>query len=169
HQVRRDYRIDPERTYLTCFSGGGRMACTIAFSLPEFFGGLIPVCGTNPLHRLDYLRHRVQAHLPVAFVTGETDFNRVENEKYMFPMFQELGIRSRLWVVPKLGHGVPGPVVLAEVKKWLDEDLPPRAADVKKTPTLARPPDDELTPVKPARPGPAAPRTPPTHPHPTSP
>jgi len=147
-QVRRDYRIDPERTYLTGFSGGGRMACTIAFSLPEFFGGVIPVCGTNPLHRLDYLRHRVQDHLPVAFVTGETDFNRVENEKYMFPMFQELGIRSRLWVVPKLGHGVPGPVVLAEVKKWLDEDLPRRREDVKKRPTLACPPDDELTPVK---------------------
>src|SRR5262249_61173913 len=38
-QVRRDYRIDPERTCLTGFSGGGRMACTLAFALPADFGG----------------------------------------------------------------------------------------------------------------------------------
>ncbi|HKI38256.1 MAG TPA: hypothetical protein VKA46_40755 [Gemmataceae bacterium] len=46
--VRRHYRIDPDQTYLTGFSGGGRMACTIAFALPEYFGGVAPVCGTNP-------------------------------------------------------------------------------------------------------------------------
>src|SRR6266699_649079 len=37
-QVRRDYRVDPDRTYLSGFSGGGRVACTIAFALPEYFG-----------------------------------------------------------------------------------------------------------------------------------
>src|SRR5262245_46055155 len=147
-QVRRDYRIDPERTYLTGFSGGGRMACAIGFALPEYLGGIIPVCGTNPLNRLDYLRHRVHDRLSVAFVTGASDFNRAENEQYMFPMFQDLGIRSRLWVVPKLGHGIPGPAVLAEVCKWLEEDLSRRHKDVKAQPTLACPPDDALTPRK---------------------
>jgi dienelactone hydrolase len=146
-QVRRDYRIDADRTYLTGFSGGGRMACTIAYALPEFFGGVIPVCGTNPLSNLDYLRHRAQDRLSVAFVTGETDFNRAENEKYMFPFVKDAGIRTRLWVVPKMGHGVPGDGVLAEVKKWLDDDLPRRKEDLKNRPTLACPPDDALTPA----------------------
>ncbi len=144
-QVRRDYRIDPERTYLTGFSSGGRMACAIGFALPEYLGGVIPVCGTNPLNRLDYLRHRVHDRLSVAFVTGESDFTRAESEQYLFPMFQELGIRSRLWVVPKLGYGIPGPAVLAEVRKWLEEDLARRRQDVKTQPTLACPPDDALT------------------------
>jgi hypothetical protein len=147
-QVRRDYRIDPERTCLTGFSGGGRMACTIAFALPEYFGGVMPVCGTNPLPKLDYLRHRVHDRLSVALLTGEKDFNRAENEKYMFPLLRDLGVRARLWVVPGLGHGVPGPAVLAEALKWLEEDLPRRRKDVKERPALACPPDDALTAVK---------------------
>jgi predicted esterase len=146
--VRRRYRIDPDQTYLTGFSGGGRMACSIAFALPEYFGGVIPVCGTNPLNRQDYLRHRVQDRLSVAFVTGAADFNRKENEEYMHPFFQDLGIRSRLWVVPKLGHGVPGPEVLTEVLKWLADDLPRRRAEAKARPGLAPSPDDVPTPLR---------------------
>jgi predicted esterase len=146
--VRRHYRIDPDQTYLTGFSGGGRMACSIAFALPEYFGGVAPLCGTNPLSRHDYLRHRVQDRLSVAFVTGATDFNRKENEEFMAPLFHDLGIRSRLWVVPKLGHGIPGPDVLAEVLKWLADDLPRRRADAKARPGLAASPDEVLTPLR---------------------
>src|SRR5207248_6316496 len=83
--VRRQYRVDPEQTYLTGFSGGGRMACAIAFALPEYFGGVAPICGTNPLPGSAYLRHRVHDRLAVAFITGETDFNRKEDEVYMAP------------------------------------------------------------------------------------
>jgi predicted esterase len=146
--VRRQYRVDPDQTYLTGFSGGGRMACTIAFALPEYFGGVIPVCGTNLLNQLSYLRHRAQDRLSVAFVTGEKDFNRKENDEYMHPMFQELGIRSKLWVVPKLGHAVPGPDVLAEVHAWVADDLKRRQADAKARPGLAVGPDEVPTHVK---------------------
>jgi hypothetical protein len=146
--VRRHYRVDPDQTYLAGFSGGGRMACTIAFALPEYFGGVIPVCGTNPLPRLDYLRHRVRDRLAVAFVTGATDFNRKENEEYMAPLCRELDVRSRLWVVPKLGHSIPKPEVLAEVQAWLAEDLPRRRADAKARPGLAVGPDEVPTAAK---------------------
>ena len=135
--VRRKYQIDPDRTYLSGLSGGGRMACAIAFALPEWFGGVIPICGTNPIAGPASLRHRTQERLSVAFVTGETDFNRKENEEYMAPYFKELDIRSKLWVVPKLGHAVPGGDTLAKVYSWLEEDLPRRRADVKARPGLA--------------------------------
>ena len=39
-QVRHDYRVDPDQTYVSGFSGGGRLACTLGYSLPELFGGL---------------------------------------------------------------------------------------------------------------------------------
>jgi dienelactone hydrolase len=146
--VRRHYRVDPDQTYLAGFSGGGRMACTIAFALPEYFGGVVPICGTNPLHDLAYLRHRVRDRLSVAFVTGADDFNRPENEDYMHPFFQALGVRSRLWVVPKLGHGVPGPEVLGEVYGWLAEDLKRRRDDAKAYPGLAVAPDEVPTPLR---------------------
>jgi dienelactone hydrolase len=143
--VRRHYRIDPDQTYLTGFSGGGRMACTIAFALPEYFGGVMPVCGTNPPPALTYLRHRVQDRLSVAFITGATDFNRRENEEYMEPYLRELGIRTKLWVVPKMGHGVPGPEVLAEAYRWLAEDLKRRRADAQAHPGLAVKADETPT------------------------
>jgi pimeloyl-ACP methyl ester carboxylesterase len=143
--VRRHYRIDPEQTYLAGFSGGGRMACSIAFALPELFGGVVPVCGTNPMQRLSYLRQRVQDRLSVAFVTGESDFNRKENEVYMYPYLQELEVRARLWVVPKLGHGIPSGDVLTKVHLWLADDLKRRRADVKSRPTLALGSDQALT------------------------
>jgi hypothetical protein len=146
--VRRHYRVDPDQTYLTGFSGGGRMACTIAFALPEYFGGVLPVCGTNPLNRLDYLRQRTRDRLSVAFLTGATDFNRKENEEYMHPLMQALGVRARLWVAPKLGHGIPGPDVLAEAVGWLKDDLPRRRADARERAALAADPQEVPTPLR---------------------
>ncbi len=127
--VRRAYKIDPDRTYLSGFSGGGRMSCAIGFSLPDLFGGVIPVCGTNPISGPTYVRHRLQDRVSVAFVTGEKDFNRKENEVYMGPWFQDLGIRTKVWVVPKMGHAIPSPEVHQEIYTWLEADLKRRRDD----------------------------------------
>jgi predicted esterase len=135
--VRRQYAIDPDQTYITGFSGGGRMACAIGFALPEYFGGVIPLCGTNPISGPTYLRHRIEERLSVAFVTGEKDFNRKENEEYLFPWFQEIGIRSKLWVVPKMDHAIPNTSVVSEIHAWLAEDLQRRRDDAKARPKLA--------------------------------
>jgi predicted esterase len=143
--IRRQYPIDPDQTYLTGFSGGGRMACAIGFALPEYFGGVVPLCGTNPISGPTYLRHRIADRLSVAFVTGEKDFNRKENENYMHPWFQEIGIRSKLWVVPKMNHAIPAPAVIGEVHAWLAEDLQRRRADRKAFPKLAVAADDTPT------------------------
>jgi hypothetical protein len=146
--VRRHYHVNPDETYLTGFSGGGRIACSIAFALPEYFGGVAPVCGTNPLHRLPYLGHRVADRLSVAFVTGANDFNRGENEDYMAPLFQDLGIRSKLWVVPALGHAMPSPAILKEVLDWLAADLKRRQVDAGAHPGLVTPAGEVLTPLR---------------------
>jgi hypothetical protein len=143
--VRRRYPIDPERTYLAGFSGGDRLACTIAFALPEFFGGVLALGAANPPHHLDYLRHVAEDRLSVALVTGETDSNRRESELLWAPLFQETGIRSRLWVVPKLGHEMPPEAVLSAVYTWLEEDLPRRRHEAKVRLGQAASPDEFLT------------------------
>jgi dienelactone hydrolase len=140
--VRRQHPIDPDRTYITGFSGGGRMACAIGFALPEYFGGVVPICGTNTIGQPTYLRHRIEERLSVAFVTGETDMNRKENEDVMYPWFQEINIRSKLWVVPKLGHAVPSEAVIDDVHAWLAEDLKRRQDERKARPKLAVAADD---------------------------
>src|SRR5262249_49936285 len=103
---------------------------------PEYFAGAIPICGTNPPPRLTYLRHRMQDRLSVAFVTGETDFNRKENEIYMQPWLADIGVRSRLWVVPKMAHSIPDGDVIDEVVGWLEEDGKRRQADAAAWPDL---------------------------------
>jgi hypothetical protein len=143
--VRRHYRIDPAQTYAAGFAGGARTACALAYALPEYFGGVVAVSGAQPLPPLAYLRHRAQDRLSVALVTGATDFNRREVEEQQFAYLQEVGVRSRLWVVPELGHQLPEPAVLAEVQAWLAEDLGRRRVDATARPGLAASPDDVAT------------------------
>lgn len=124
--VRRRYAIDPDRTYIGGFSGGGRIACAIAFSLPEYFGGVVPVCAAGDLREETWLKHRAQARLSVAHLTGETDFNRGEIERFRGPMLADLGVRSKIWTIDGLGHGIPGAKSLDTAYRWLEEGLKTR-------------------------------------------
>ena len=143
--MRRKYNIDPDRTYISGFSGGGRIACAIGFAVPEYFGGVIPICAGGELRQESWLRQRVIDRLSVAHLTGSTDFNRGEVERLRSPMLKEVGVRSRAWVVPKLGHGVPSTQFLTQAYKWLEEARKERAALAKKYPA-SRVADSESPP-----------------------
>src|SRR5262249_2279406 len=130
--VRRNYNTDPDRTYIGGFSGGGRIAGHVAFSLPEYFGGAVPVCATGDFRDEHWLQPRMIDRVSVALVTGESDFNRGECERFKGPWMTEMGVRTKVWVVSKLGHGIPGGTTLAEVFKWLEEGVPARQALAKK-------------------------------------
>src|SRR5262245_52956963 len=142
--VRRRFRIDPEQTYIGGFSGGGRLACTVGFAMPEIFAGIIPVCGTNPPGGLAYLRHRLVDRVSVAFVTGEQDFNRRENEVWIAPFFKELDVRSQLWIAPGVGHDIPGPALMDDVVAWLSADVKRRREDARDRPHLNFKADEAL-------------------------
>ncbi|MBC7817112.1 MAG: hypothetical protein IAG10_09520 [Planctomycetaceae bacterium] len=118
--LRRKHRIDSDRTYLAGFSGGGRVACGITFALPELFGGVIPVCAGGDLRDEPWLRHRVIDRQSVAMITGTGDFNRSEVERFRGPMLTDMGVRTKVTVVEKLGHGIPDAKTFAEVIEWLD-------------------------------------------------
>ena len=132
--VRRRFKVDSDRTYIAGFSGGGRIACSIAFALPEYFGGVIPVCAAGDLRRESWLSQRVIDRLSVALLTGEGDFNRGEVQRFRGPMLAELGVRTKVWAYPGLGHGVPSGQSLVEVHKWLDATVEKRRAFGKKYP-----------------------------------
>lgn len=134
--IRRRQDIDPDRTYLAGFSGGARVATGIGFALPELFGGVVPVCGCEALREESWLRQRVIDRLSVALVTGENDFNRGEVERFRGPILSDVGVRSKVWVVPGLGHGIPDSKVLAEVFAWLEEAASARRTLAKKWPAM---------------------------------
>lgn len=119
--VRRRAPIDADRTYIAGFSGGARIACGIAFALPELFGGVIAIGGAESLRPESWLRRRVIDRLNVALVTGETDFNRGELERFRGPVLREVGVRSKVWTVPRMGHGIPDATVLGETFRFVDE------------------------------------------------
>jgi len=143
--VRRQIPLDPDRTYTTGISGGGRIACALAFTIPEYFGGMIPLCAGGDLRDEQWLRFRANDRLSAALITGESDFNRGEVERWKGPMWKELGIRTKVWTQPKMGHTIPPAATLAEAVAWLDEGASTRAALAKKAPASRAAPDAVLS------------------------
>lgn len=139
--VRRQVPLDPDRTYASGFSGGARIACGVAFSLPEYFGGILPIAAGGDLRSEQWLRHRAADRLSAALLTGDSDFNRGEIEIWKGPMWKQLGIRTRVWVQPKTGHALPSPGVASEAIAWLDEGAKVRAELAKKSPTTRAAPE----------------------------
>ncbi len=132
--IRRNYPTDPDRTYLTGFSGGGRIACVVGFALPELLGGVMPLCAGGELRDEPWLRHRAIDRLSVALVTGTGDFNKGEVERLRGPFLKEVGVRTRVWTQQGLGHGLPSDKTLLEALRWLDEGVAKRAALAKAHP-----------------------------------
>jgi hypothetical protein len=143
--VRRRYTIDPAHTYLAGFDNGAPIACAIVFALPEYFAGAVAISGGAAPFRLDYLRHRARDRSSVAVVAGADDPHRGEVEKSFFPLLQDLGIRSRLWLIPKVGHALPSPEVVAAVQGWLAADVPRLRDDARDHPGLVVAPEETLT------------------------
>ena len=143
--VRKQLPLDPDRTYVSGFSGGARIACAVSFALPEYFGGVIPVCAGGDLREEPWLRHRAIDRLSAALVTGEADFNRGEVERWKGLMWKDIGIRTRVWTQSKMGHAMPPSATLSEAVKWLDEGADQRASAAKKAPGSRATPDGALT------------------------
>ena len=80
--IRRSHPVDPDRTYLAGFSGGGRVACAITFALPELFGGVMPVCAGGELRDEPWLRHRAIERL------NDQQF-RLGREKFKLDLFEK--------------------------------------------------------------------------------
>lgn len=133
--LRRQMPIDPDRTYISGFSGGARIACGIAFALPEMFGGMLPLCAAGDLRAEPWLRHRAIDRLSAALITGPSDFNRGEVERWKAPFWSGIGMRTKTWVQPNLGHAMPSAATLTEAVKWLEAGRPARAEAAKKFPT----------------------------------
>jgi hypothetical protein len=91
--------------------------------LSELFGGVIPICAAGELRDETWLQQRVIDRISVGLVTGETDFNRGEVERFRGPLLSRVGVRSRIWVVPRVGHGLPDDATLRAVYDWLEENV----------------------------------------------
>ena len=132
--LRRNYPVDPDQAFITGFSGGGRIACAIAYGLPELFAGVMPICAGGDLREESWLRQRAVDRLSIALLTGEKDFNRGEVERLRGPPLADVGVRSKVWTQPGLGHAIPNDKTLREAFRWLQAGQPRLIALAKKYP-----------------------------------
>lgn len=139
--IRKQHTIDPDRTYIGGFSGGGRIACALGFALPELFGGILPVCAVGDLREETWLRHRVIERISVGLVTGSGDFNNGEVARFRGPMLLSVGVRTQVTIVPQMGHAVPDSKVLGKTLDWLEAGIAERRKRAAQYPASRSVPD----------------------------
>ena len=120
--VMRAYAVDPDRVYVGGYSGGGRMASSLALLYPEVFSGGLYFMGVD-FYRAIPVPHkpgtmwtpwmkapspealaRVRARSRFVFVTGTHDFNRAETLAYRQEYEREGFERVTLIDIPDVGH-----------------------------------------------------------------
>src|SRR5262249_23023647 len=89
--IRRAYRISPDRAYIVGHRGGSSRAMRRAAAMPELFGGVLLINGDGEPPRSDWLLMRLAERLSVALVCGEEEPARPQVEKYRAPLLAGLG------------------------------------------------------------------------------
>jgi predicted esterase len=130
--MRKRYRIDPRRTYISGFSGGARVASMLGVAYPDLFTGTIPFMGVNfytdlPAENgktfgLSYIPDDqalaiAKKQCRYVLINGEKDFNRDNTKSAEENGFRKEGFTGVLRLeVPGLGHAMPP-------ADWLDQGL----------------------------------------------
>lgn len=116
-EMKRAYRIDPDRIYLTGHSMGGFGTWSIAMNHPEVFAALAPVAGgsTNPANMSKI------AHIPQLVIHGDKDPTvPVERSRVMVAMGKKLGVELKFIEVPGGDHGSVVAPTFKDVFEWFD-------------------------------------------------
>ena len=138
--MRKRYRIDPRRVYVSGFSGGARVASMLGVAYPDLFTGTIPFMGVNFYTELpaengkqweisyipdDEALAMAKKECRYVLVTGAKDFNRVEIHSAEENGFRKEGFASVLCLeVPGLGHALPPAEWLEKGLEFLDAGKP---------------------------------------------
>ncbi len=116
HDVCRRYAVDPERIFLTGFSGGARMATGVALKFPGLFAGLVPLGGVvyneTPAALAD-----LKVKRGVYLFAGELDFNRAEAERAA-AILADASVPVALMIGPGIAHAQPEPDQCLEICRW---------------------------------------------------
>ena len=138
-----EYRVDRTRIYVSGFSGGSRMASMLGVAYGDVFSGTLCICGVNFYRATrgsegeEYPATYVPEPGPLArakqvgrfaFLTGETDPNRVSTRLLAEKGFKQESFRNLLLEeVPKMGHAIPGRQEIRQALDYLEARPVPKA------------------------------------------
>jgi len=115
-ELRRRFRVDSDRVYLTGYSMGGHATCLISLMMADRWAGAIPMAGTMVLPHRDLLYPDVLPnlqHLPMLVCWGALD---VQSQDGQPSPTGGIAKANRRFVVEAKAAGVPiNPVELADV------------------------------------------------------
>ena len=124
--VRRRYRVDPNRTYIAGFSGGAIVATRLAFALPESCGGLLCIGQRLFLPTEAALLDRASERLSVAAICGSNELIGPEVEHIEQHFFAANEFRCRAFISRGSGHRMPKPELITTAVQWLEHGLKSR-------------------------------------------
>ena len=146
-QMEKSYKIDPARVYLSGISGGARMSVFTSFHYPDFFTGIIPICGADyfrPVPKVaatkddaygvnsydSFLLPVAKQKLRIALITGEKDWRRGNILDIYNGAYVKDGFNVKLWDVPGMGHEICSPEILGQAIDYIEKksDSSPAAA-----------------------------------------
>jgi phospholipase/carboxylesterase len=125
--ARHRFHVDPRRIFLCGFDGGGTMAVRIAMSHPSRFAGVISLCGPLPSGRAPFGNLVAARQLGILLAAGRG------SRKYPVAavcddlrLLHTAGLSITLRQYP-CGHELM-PQMLADVDRWIIEQITPRTA-----------------------------------------
>ena len=114
------YSIDPDRIYISGFSGGGRIASLVATEYNNLFTGAVFNSGANFWGEAASSRYEEMRANFYVFITGTEDFN-LDDTREVHNAYIKAGIEnSKLMVIPDMAHERPAAQDLDTAIKYLD-------------------------------------------------
>ena len=116
--VKKQFNVDEDRTYLTGASMGGGGTWTVAGRTPDFWAAIAPCCPAFMFLEAPWLADNL-AGVPVRFWYGEKDKPKYgENSRLAHEALQAAVYTSEIHADPEAGHGVPAEEQAA-IRAWL--------------------------------------------------
>jgi predicted peptidase len=114
--VERDYKVDPDRVYMTGHSMGGFGTWSIAIDHPELFAAIAPISGGGDPKKIDRI-----ARIPEFVVHGDNDNTvSVQRSREMVEAGKKVGAEIKYIEVPGGTHvGVALPA-FKDIFEWFD-------------------------------------------------
>ncbi|MBO9657460.1 MAG: prolyl oligopeptidase family serine peptidase [Chitinophagaceae bacterium] len=100
NDLKKQYRVDKDRVYLTGLSMGGYGAWKLAAQFPQEFAAVIPICGGGDTSTVWRLRN-----VPVwAFHGGKDDVVQPKQSEQMIAALRKSNPSARLTIYPEVKH-----------------------------------------------------------------
>jgi dienelactone hydrolase len=132
--VMAQYRVNPQRVYVSGFSGGSRVALRLALGYPDLFRGALLEAGSDPIGQAvplppQPLLEQFQTNTRIVYFTGQQDPARMDVDRQSRHSLHEWCVDDvDLRTIPSTGHDLAGAVALDRALTSLETHHPPDAS-----------------------------------------